>query len=106
LGEEIRVRFMAGGPIDPAFFVEQLDDVALRGKLLSRMMREGARQSQTLDREFSDTIIKIREKWYKQRKRLLNLQLQKAQQQNDSALCDRLLQEKTQLLNEEKHLLK
>jgi len=104
LGELIRDRYLQEGTIDPASFVDQIQDEALKKTLLRQMVDEGLRDTATLDRELSDTIIKIKKKWYKEKRRMLNIQLRQAQERNDSVLCDELLRVTTQLINEEKHL--
>ncbi len=104
LGEEIKGLYMTEGMIDAASIVDQLTEHSLKKRLLSQMVDEGIREIATLEREFTDTVIKIKKKWYKEKRRLLGLQLRQAQERKDSALCDELLQATTKLLDEEKHL--
>jgi DNA primase len=106
LGEAIKNRYLTEGAIDLASIMAQLTDLDLKRKLLGHLVDEGAREATILNREFSDTVIKIKKKWYKERRRILNLQLHQAQERNDRGLCDELLQATTQLLNEEKASLK
>jgi hypothetical protein len=54
---------------------------------------------------FSDTIKRIREKWFKMKHRMLKTEIQKAQEAGDAERCTTLLREKESLLKEERKAL-
>jgi DNA primase len=57
-----------------------------------------------VDRNFADNIRRIREKWYKEQKRLVQLQLRQAQEQGDDKRIVELTCRKQDLMKEEQAL--
>jgi DNA primase len=105
LAEDIQKRFTAGKAVDPPSILDQLTDGTLRQWLLGRMVEESACDNDTLERVLSDTVIKIKKKWYKEKHRLLKLRLVKAQEAGDFDAINQLLMEKARLSNDEKAYL-
>jgi DNA primase len=89
---------------DVTSLVTDLPADTIREKLLDLMLRESPYQEAMMDRLFVDTIGRIRLKWYRERQRLLQQRMNKAQEVGNRALCDALLAEKDKLVREEKDL--
>jgi DNA primase len=89
---------------DVTALVTGLPADAIREKLLDLMLRESPYPEAMMDRLFVDTIGRIRLKWYRERQRLLQQKMNKAQEVGNRALCDALLAEKDKLAREEKDL--
>ena len=106
LGQDIVNRYLKGEPIDPVFLIDQVADTALKRLLLRQMVEEDAYGQEIQERVFADMIMKMKEKWVRERKRSLNLKIRQAQESGNSTLCDALLAERNRLLNEEKASLK
>ena len=102
LGEDIQARFASTGGIDASSFIDQMTDGALKKEILSRLVRGGMWGEGTLDRVFSDTVINIKKKWYKEKHRLLKVRLMKAQEADDFEKISQLLMEKARLSEDEK----
>jgi len=105
LGKVIETYYGRVGKIDLKDFVDHLEAGSLRDEILSRLIDSGAWEADTADQVFSDMIQQIRRKWFKERKRSLNMRLVRAQQVSDQELCQRLLVEKGDLLKAEKAVL-
>lgn len=102
LGEDIQERFAATGGIDASAVIDGMADGALKKQILGRLVEEGMRGEETLDRVFSDTVINIKKKWYKEKHRLLKVRLMKAQEAGDYDKISQLLMEKARLSEDEK----
>jgi DNA primase len=106
LGAEIvkKSRESASDNPSASLFLDDLPDGPLK-QLIFRSLLEGRTDDEKVwDRYVSDTIKKIKRKWYGGRKKQLSLELIKAQEQGDGDRQNRLLQEKEKLLQEEKLL--
>ena len=106
LGEEIIIRSRENGSANPtaSFFLDGLPDGPLK-KLIFKSLLEGRTDDEKVwERYVSDTIEKIKRKWYRVKKKNLSLELIKAQEKGDSDWQNRLLREKEMLLHEEKLL--
>jgi len=57
-----------------------------------------------MERLFTDTIGRIRRKWYKERQRLVQQKIGQAEKSKDGVLCEALAAEITRLQQEEKTL--
>ena len=57
-----------------------------------------------VERNFADNIRRIREKWYKEQKRLVQLKIRQAQESGDRELIQKLTFQKQDLMREEKEL--
>ena len=55
-----------------------------------------------VERNFADNIQRIREKWYKEQKRLIQLQLRQAQESGNGELTRELTCQKQNVMKEEK----
>ena len=102
IGLELMQQLVSGKRVDPVSFVEQLEGDALKKHFLQHMVNGEACGSENFPREFSDTMLSIKKRWYKEKKRQLHRQIVKAQEEGKNALCDDLLKEINRLLNEEK----
>ncbi|MDQ5985379.1 MAG: DNA primase [Syntrophus sp. SKADARSKE-3] len=105
LGENIQKRFAADGSIEPASIIDSLADGELRKRILGRLVEDGTWDVETLERVFSDTVIKIKKKWYKEKHRLLKMHLIKAQEAGDFERINQLLMEKARLSENERACL-
>ena len=86
-------------------FVSALPEGAVKEKLLALMVDGAVPGDDLIDRVFSDTIKRIREKWFKMKHRMLKTEIQKAQEAGDTERCTTLLREKESLLKEERKAL-
>ena len=105
LGEDIQKRFAADRSMDPSDILDSLADGFLRKRLLGRLVEDGTWDGETLERVFSDTVIKIKKKWYKEKHRLLKVHLIKAQEAGDFERINQLLMEKVRLSENERACL-
>ncbi len=105
LGKVIETYYGRVGKIDLKDFVDHLEAGDLRDEVLSRLIDSSAWEADTADQVFSDMIQQIRRKWFKEKKRSLNMRLIRAQQVSDQELCQRLLVEKGDLMKAEKAVL-
>ena len=106
LGGEIIEKCRGNGAENPpgSFSLDDLPDGPLK-RLICRSLLEGRTDDEKVwERYVSDTITKIKRKWYGARKKNLSLELIKAQAQGDGDRQNCLLREKEQLLQEEKRL--
>ncbi|MBP7341925.1 MAG: DNA primase [Smithellaceae bacterium] len=71
---------------------------------LNKLRIETTTDEDRVDRNFSDNIRRIRERWYKEQKRLLQLQLRQAQEQGDGERIAELTCRKQNLIKEEQAL--
>jgi hypothetical protein len=91
--------------MDPSDILDGLADGFLRKRLLGRLVEDGTWDGETLERVFSDTVIKIKKKWYKEKHRLLKVHLIKAQEAGDFERINQLLMEKVRLSENERACL-
>ena len=102
LGEDIQERFVATGGIDASSIVSLMADGALKRQIMGRLVEGGVWGEETLEKVFSDTVINIKKKWYKEKHRLLKIRLMKAQEAGDFEKISQLLMEKARLSEDEK----
>jgi len=76
-----------------------------REDILSRLIDPVSLEAETVDRICRDMIRQIKRKWFKEKRRSLNMMLVRAQQAMNAELCQRLLAEKAELLADEKSVL-
>jgi DNA primase len=90
-------------PLDAVETVSRLDPGPLREGLMKKLMEPAPpEEEKMLDRLISDTARQIRRRWYKERHKALKMNIVKAQETGDMALCNQLLVEKERLLTEER----
>jgi DNA primase len=90
-------------PLDAVETVSRLDPGPLREGLMKKLMESAPpEEEKMLDRLISDTARQIRRRWYKERHKALKMNIVKAQETGDVALCNQLLVEKERLLTEER----
>lgn len=102
LGEKLGTVATSAGHFDAVAFISGLPSGPVREKLLKKAMDEGFHDEQMRDRLFSDTVMQIKRKWYREVHRKLKAKMVQAQEAGDEARCRELLSEKENLLREEK----
>jgi len=102
LGQYILEESRREGKIDVNVVVDRVDDEEMKKKLFRRFMEVVYHDAGIAEREFTDTVLKIKRRWFKQRRKLLEMELVKAQE--DKNRCDLLLSEQQRLVEEEKEL--
>ncbi|MFB3925480.1 MAG: DNA primase [Syntrophales bacterium] len=90
------------GVINISDFTEGIGDDALKERILKRSLSDRSYGSEMVDKLFSDFVRKIKSRWFRLRHRELKMELVKAQEKGDSALCRRILMEKEDLLKKQK----
>lgn len=98
LVSEIEDHHRQGKEVDPISITASLE-AALRDRLLKWVLGRDPGDPNR-EREFADTIKRLREKWYHRSCKELNLQIQQAQSQGDEARCRVLLAQKGRLMKE------
>jgi DNA primase len=90
-------------PLDAVEAISRLDPGPLREGLMKKLVESGPlEEEEMLDRLIFDTARQIRRRWYKERHKALKMNIVKAQETGDAALCNQLLVEKERLLKEER----
>jgi DNA primase len=102
LGEKLGTVATGAGHFDAVAFISGLPSGPVREKLLKKTMDEVFHDEQMRDRLFSDTVMQIKRKWYREVHRKLKAKMVQAQEAGDEARCRELLSEKENLLREEK----
>jgi len=97
-------RVQKGEGVDRAWFLSQMEGERKRHLFNWMMVMDMSKDER--EREFEDTVRRIKEKWYQRASRNLNLQIRQAQERGDEELCRHLLVKKAQLLEEEKAIRK
>jgi DNA primase len=88
---------------DAAALIEGLDNEKVRMQILKRLIESPPLDQAIAERVFSDTVLKIKKKWYRQQHGIIGRKLVSAQRAGDRALCDSLIVEKENLrLQEQK----
>lgn len=99
LGETIAGLFEKNGGITLSDVLGEIRDDDVRDRLL-RLAMEKRPEASIVDTMFRDTMGKIKDRWYREQSRTLSQRLVEARERGDQELCDRLLVEKKQLLNQ------
>lgn len=94
--------FRKGKIKTPSDLIGDMEDGALKDKILKLLVEPNPFDPEVVDKVLTDTMKKLRDKWYKGRRKILQRELIKAQELNDQGLKDRLVLEKERLLKEEK----
>lgn len=86
---------------DATLFIQSIDNESIRQKLLKKMVDEGSYEYEIVDRVTVDAVKRIKQKWYKERYRILGIEIKKAEERGNHELCEKLLAEKEGLRKEE-----
>ncbi len=91
-----------GGAVPDLFsLIDGLGDGSVKARLLDLMMGEPSCPEDLIDRLMDDTIRKIRERFGRERGKVLTRRIKEAERIGDRELFDRLVAEKNRLLREE-----
>ncbi|MDO9527953.1 MAG: DNA primase [Syntrophales bacterium] len=93
------------GKLNVSAVVDGLEDGVVKERLLKLTMTESPYGAEVIDKIFADSVKRIKQKWYRGKRKSLNRELVKAQETNDQKTWNILLMEKEKLLKEEKELL-
>ncbi len=105
LGNVLGQSYGRSGKLNVSDVVDGLEDGVVRERLLKLTMTESPYDDAVIDRVFDDSVKRIKQKWYRGKRKSLNRELVKAQETNDQKIWNTLLMEKEKLLKEEKELL-
>jgi len=92
------------GKIAVADVINGLENGTVRENLLKLAMAGSPVEAGVAERVFTDTIRKIKIRWFKERHKALKIELVQAQEMRDENGCKRILVEKEKLMREEKEL--
>ena len=84
--------------------IEVIGSQWLRENILKLTVSDNPFGKDVSDKVLSDTIVKIKKKWFKARHKELSAELREAQEKEDLALCRRLVSDKEHLRREEKKM--
>ena len=102
-GEELQIAVSNKQLFSAVEMVSHLTSAPLRDELMKKLTEPmPAEEEKMLDRLISDTAGQIRRRWYKEKHRVLAVNMLKAQENGDLDLCERLLMKKERLLREER----
>ena len=104
LGKKIIETFKLLGFVDINVILSADDDKSLREKIYKLSIEAPQADDVIAGKDFTDTIRKIKEKWYKDQHRQLKLKLTQAQEDGNEELKNKLTYEKQSLLKKEKEL--
>ncbi|MBN2567845.1 MAG: DNA primase [Deltaproteobacteria bacterium] len=85
-----------------ADLVGDMEDCPLKNSMLKLLIEPSPFDDAVANRALADTVQKLRDNWYRERRKALQRKLIKAQEEGDQGLKNRLLLETKQLLQEEK----
>jgi DNA primase len=104
IAEDIRDAVENGKTVEASFIMDRIGDQAMREKLLESMMKDNIKDGTLIDRYIQDTVRQIKKKWYRDKKRILQTEIIRAQENGDQELCNRLSTEKAALSKQENAL--
>jgi len=105
LGEKIVEAFKLLGFVDINVILSADADRFLREKIYKLSIDEPPTDDKTMEKDFVDTVRKIKGKWYKEQKRQVQLKLKQADENGDKELIHNLTCQKQNLMKEEKTTL-
>lgn len=105
LGKKIIEAYKLLGYIDINVILSSDEDKPLLESIYKLSIEAPPTDEKMVERNFADNIRRIREKWYKEQKRLVQLKLRQAQESGDRELTRELTCQKQNLMREEKELL-
>ena len=104
LGEKIVEAYKLLGFIDINVILSADDDKPLREKIYKLSMEAPPTDDAVVEKNFTDNIRRIKEKWYKDQHRQLKLKLAHAQESGNEEILSSLLYEKKELITKEREL--
>ena len=104
LGEKIIEAYKLLGFIDINVILSADDDRPLREKIYKLSIEAPPTDDTMVEKNFTDTIRRIKEKWYKDQKRQVQFKLSQAQERGDEESKQQLTRQKQNLMKEEKEL--
>jgi DNA primase len=104
LGEKIVEAYKLLGFVDINVILSADADRSLREKIYKLSIDEPPTDDKTMEKDFTDTVRKIKGKWYKDQHRQLKFKLAQAQESGDKELSHKLLYEKENILTKEREL--
>ena len=104
LGEKIVEEYKLLGFVDINVILSADADRPLREKIYKLRINEPPTDDKTMEKDFTDTIRKIKEKWYKDQHRQLKFKLAQADESGNEELSNKLLYEKENILTKEREL--
>ena len=104
LGDKIIETYKRLGYIDINMILPSDEDTPLRESIYRLSIEAPPTDESMVDRNFEDNVRRIREKWYKEQKRMVQLKLRQAQENGDGELTRELIFQKQNLMREEKQL--
>ncbi|HOX15242.1 MAG TPA: DNA primase [Smithellaceae bacterium] len=105
LGKKIVEAYKLLGYIDINVILSSDEDKPLLESIYKLSIEAPPTDEKMVERNFADNIRRIREKWYREQKRLVQLKLRQAQESGDVELTRELTCQKQNLMREEKELL-
>ena len=104
LGEKIVETYRLLGFVDINVILPSDDDRPLREKMHKLIMEASPTDDAMVEKNFTDNIRRIKEKWYKDQHRQLKLKLAYAQESGNEEILSSLLYEKAELIAKEREL--
>jgi DNA primase len=104
LGKKIVEEFKLLGFVDINVILSADADRSLREKIYKLSIDEPQIDDKTMEKDFTDTVKKIKGKWYKDQHRQIKFKLAQAQESGDKDLSHKLLYEKENILMKEREL--
>jgi len=104
LGEKIVEAYKLLGFVDINVILSADDDRHLREKIYKLSIEAPPTDEAMVEKNFTDNIRRIKEKWYKEQRRQIQFKLSQAQESGDKELTSELTCQKQNLMKEEKEL--
>ena len=104
LGEKIVEAYKLLGFVDINVILSADDDRPLREKIYKLSIEAPPTDDAMVEKNFTDNIRRIKEKWYKDQHRQLKLKLARAQESGNEEILSILLYEKKELIKKEREL--
>jgi DNA primase len=101
LGDILVEAFNRGKKKSVSDLVDDLEDDVLKNTILKSMMEQPPLDATVIDKSFLDTVIRIRSKWYKKKRAMIQREITRAQGVGNTELSEKLVIEKDKLLKEE-----
>jgi DNA primase len=105
LGEKIIEAYKLLGFVDINVILSADSDQPLREKIYKLRIDEPPVDGETIEKDFTDTVRKIKGKWFKEQKRQIQLKLKQADESGDKELIYNLTCQKQNLMREERSLI-
>jgi len=104
IGETVLETFKHDGRIDVMGIMNGTEQGPARERLMQLIINDHPYDETVVDRVVADTIKKIKQRWYKEKRRALQIELRKAESEGNASLSDQLVLEQKKLIQEEKGL--